>query len=225
VSREVEAQKRRIIQWQENRREEFDAQRQFYQQMLAHAGIQAELRVPFDREKPAESQAALMNLVKDCLDRHFSLLYSNLKNSLQIIRYSIQVQGLDLSNAEARTRDALKLATRLREQIRFEVISDQKSFECNILKPLIELAEEEKKLEEEVQQAIQHRPAAGSELKLMILLQSSGFGQEVGLRELIMRLIDQREGKVELSALMHDLESLFQKNLVDIHITLAGSER
>ena len=83
----------------------------------------------------------------------------------------------------------------------------------------------EKKLEEEVQEAIQQRPAAGNELKLMKLLQPSGFGQEVDLRELIMRLIDQREGSVDLSALMDDLKSLFQKNLVDLHIKLSGSER
>ena len=59
----------------------------------------------------------------------------------------------------------------------------------------------------------------------MKLFQSNGFGQEVDLRELIMRLIDQREGTVDLSALMQDVESLFQKNLVDVHIKLAGSER
>src|SRR6266496_2217290 len=188
------------MQWLESRREEFDFQLQSYQQLLTDAGIQAELRVPFDGEKPTESQAALMALVKDSLDRHFGVLYSNLKNSLQ-------------------------LATRQRELIRIEIISDQKSFQSSLLRPLILLAEEEKKLEEEVQQAIQQRPAAGSELKLMKLFQSNGFGQEVDLRELIMRLIDQREGTVDLSALMHDLESLFQKNLVDVHIKLSGSER
>ena len=225
VSKEVEVHKQRIVQWLENRREEFDLQRQSYQKLLTEAGIQAELRVPFDREKPAESQAALMALIKESLDRHFGLLYSNLKNSLQIIRYSIQVQHLELSHAEARTHEALQLAMKLREQIRIEIISDQKSFQGSILVPFVYLAEVEKKLEEEVQEAIQQRPAAGNELKLMKLLQPSGFGQEVDLRELIMRLIDQREGSVDLSALMDDLKSLFQKNLVDLHIKLSGSER
>jgi len=121
--------------------------------------------------------------------------------------------------------EALQLATKLREQIRIEIISDQKSFQGSILVPFVYLAEVEKKLEEEVQEAIQQRPAAGNELKLMKLLQPSGFGQEVDLRELIMRLIDQREGSVDLSALMDDLKSLFQKNLVDLHIKLSGSER
>src|SRR5438128_8963541 len=103
--------------------EEFDYQHKDYQQMLTGACIHAELRVPFDRERPTESQAALMALVKNCLDRHFSFLYSNLKNSLQVIRYSIQVQSLELSHTEACTREALQLATRLREQIRIEEIS------------------------------------------------------------------------------------------------------
>src|SRR5947207_5421660 len=53
VSKEVEVHKQRIVQWLENRREEFDLQRQSYQKLLTEAGIQAELRVPFDREKPA----------------------------------------------------------------------------------------------------------------------------------------------------------------------------
>jgi hypothetical protein len=225
VSNEIEVQRQRIMQWLESRREEFDFQLQSYQQLLADAGIRAELRVPFDKEKPTESQTALVTLVKESLDRHFSVLYSNLKNSLQIIRYSIQVQSLKLSNIESRTYEALQLATKLREQIRIETISDQKSFQSSILRPLVLLAEEEKKLEEEVQQAIQQRPAAGSELKLMKLFQSNGFGQEVDLRELIMRLIDQREGTVDLSTLMQDVESLFQKNLVDVHIKLSGSER
>lgn len=225
VSRAIEVQRQGITQWMESRREEFDSLRQSYQQLLADSGIQVELRVPFDREKPTESQSALVALVKDCLDRHFSELYTNLKNSLHIIRYSIQVQNLELASAEARTHKALQRATKLREMVRIEIIGDQKSFQDSILQPFVHLVEEEKKLEEEVQQAIQQRPAAGSELKLMKLLQSNGFVQEIDLRELIMRLIDQRTGTVDLNELMNDLESLFQKNLVNIHIKLAGSER
>lgn len=225
VSKDIEEQRQRITRWMEGRREEFDTLRQSYQQLLADSGIHVELRVPFDREKPTESQSALMALVKDSLDRNFGSLYASLKGSLQIIRFSIQVQHLELSHVEARTFKALQLATKLREQVRIELISDQKSFQNSILGPYIHLAEEGKKLEEEVQQAIQQRPAVGSELKLMKVLQSNGFTQEIDLRELIMRLIDQREGTVDLNALMHNLESLFQKNLVDIHIKVSGSER
>ena len=56
------------MQWLESRREEFDFQLQSYQQLLADAGIRAELRVPFDKEKPTESQTALVTLVKESLE-------------------------------------------------------------------------------------------------------------------------------------------------------------
>src|SRR5207247_7417705 len=69
VSNEIEVQRQRIMQWLESRREEFDFKLQSYQQLLADTGIRAELRVPFDQEKPIEWQAALMTLVKDRLDR------------------------------------------------------------------------------------------------------------------------------------------------------------
>ena len=46
----------------------------------------------------------------------------------------------------------------------------------------------------------------------------------IDLRGVIISLINQ-EGKVSLSALMHDLESLFQKNLIDIRVRLSRSER
>ena len=81
--------------------------------------------------------------------------------------------------------------------------------------------EEEKKLGEEVQEATQQRPAQGSELILMEFIQSGSTGQEIDLRELIIRLMDRREERVNLDALMNDLESLFQKNLVDIRIKLS----
>ncbi len=56
-------------------------------------------------------------------------------------------------------------------------------------------------------------------------IRASNTGQEIDLRELIIRLIDQKEGIVNLGALMHDLESLFQKNLVDIRIRLSRGEQ
>jgi len=225
ISRDIEMQKQRIARWLDGRREDFDSQCQVYQQLLVSAHIEANLRVPFDSERPTESQAALMVRVKEYLDKHFNLLYATLKNFLQVIRYGIQVQGLNLSDAEVRAREALQLATKVREQISLEVISDQQRFKSSVLKSLIELAEEETKLEEEVQRSVQQRPAEGTELRLMELFQTSGTGQEVDLRELIIRLIDRGEGKVSLNALMRDLESLFQKNLVDIRIKLSRGGR
>lgn len=56
----------------------------------------------------------------------------------------------------------------------------------------------------------------------MSLFQENNDGHDVDLRELSMRLIDRGEGPVNLDILMHDLESLFQKNLVDIRIKPAA---
>ena len=225
ISKEIESQKQRITRWLDGRREDFDLQCQIYQQLLASAHIEANLRVPFDSERPTESQAALMARVKEHLDKHFNLLHATLKIFLQIIRYGIQVQSLNLSDAEIRARKALQLATKVREQISLDVISDQKRFKNSVLKPLKELSEEETKLEEEVQRSVEQRPADGTELRLMELFQTSGTGQEVDLRELIIQLIDRGEVAVSLNALMRDLESLFQKNLVDIHIKLSRPGR
>jgi hypothetical protein len=224
VSKEIEAQKHRITRWLEKRREDFEAQCRAYQQLLASANIEAVLRVPFDKERPTESQNALMIRVKEYLDRHFNALHAVLKNALQVIRYGIQVQGLSLTDAEHQAREALGIAAKVNEEIDVEVISDQQRFKEEVLKPLIELAEVEKKLAEEVQRSVQQRPAEGTESRLMELFLTSGTGQEIDLRELIIRLIDRGEVTVNLGALMRDVESLFQKNLVDIRIKLSRSE-
>jgi hypothetical protein len=57
-------------------------------------------------------------------------------------------------------------------------------------------------------------------------IRNSGTNQEIDLRELIIRLLDQQEdkGAVNLGELMNDLESLFQKNLVDIRIRLRATK-
>jgi uncharacterized protein YfdQ (DUF2303 family) len=134
------------------------------------------------------------------------------------------VQGLSLTDAEHQAREALGIAAKVNEEIDVEVISDQQRFKEEVLKPLIELAEVEKKLAEEVQRSVQQRPAEGTESRLMELFLTSGTGQEIDLRELIIRLIDRGEVTVNLGALMRDVESLFQKNLVDIRIKLSRSE-
>jgi len=224
VNKEIEALKKRVTHWLESRREDFDKQCSIYQQLLASANIEVVLRVPFDKERPEESQNALIIRVKEYLEQHFNMLYVTLKNALQVIRYGIQVQGLNLADSELQAHGALRDATIIKEKIRVDIIGDQQLFKDEILKSLISLAETEKKLAEEVQQSVQQRPAKGTELRLMELFQISGTEQEVDLRELIIRLIDQGETSVKLDALIHDIESLFQKNLVDIRIKLSRSK-
>jgi len=225
VSKDIAKYMQQIARWLDGRREDFDEQCLTYQQLLATAHIRAELKIPFDRERPTESQTALISQVQAFLERYFVLLESKLKNSLQIIRYGIQVQSLALEHVEKQAKEALEEFAPLKEQINTEVIGDVLKFKSNILKPLIDLTEEERRLKSEVQQATQKRPAQGTELKLIESIRDSNSVQEIDLRELIIRLMDQKEGIVNLSALMHDLESLFQKNLVDIRIRLSRGEQ
>ena len=225
VSKDIVKYTQQIARWLDGRRQDFDEQCLTYQQLLATAHIRTELKIPFDRERPTDSQTALVLLVQASLERYFVLLESKLKNSLQIIRYGIQVQGLALEHVEKQAKEALEGFAPLKTQINPEIIGDVLKFKSNILKPLIDFTEEERRLKSEVQQATQKRPAQGSELKLIESIRDNNTGQEIDLRELIIRLMDQKEGIVKLSALMHDLESLFQKNLVDIRIRLARGEQ
>lgn len=225
VSKDIVKYTQQIARWLDGRRQDFDEQCLTYQQLLATAHIRTELKIPFDRERPTESQTALVLLVQASLERYFVLLESKLNNSLQIIRYGIQVQSLPLEHVEKQAKEALEEFAPLKEQINTEIIGDVLKFKSNILKPLIDLTEEERRLKTEVQQATQKRPAQGTELKLIESIRDSNTGQEIDLRELIIRLMDQKEGIVNLSALMHNLESLFQKNLVDIRIRLSRGEQ
>ncbi len=218
VHKEIDVQKQQMTHWLEGRREDFEKQRKLYEELLATVHIEVALRVPFDRDRPKESQTTLVALVLHHLHKQFTALEAQLKNALQTIRYSIQVQKLELSEAEVRANKSLDAATSIKEQISSEIISDSNRFQRDLLTPLLSLIEEEKSLEMEVQRAIQQRPAEGSELKLMQLFQANNAGHEVDLHELIMQLIDQGTESVNLDALMHDLESLFQKNLIDIRI-------
>jgi hypothetical protein len=218
VYKEIDAQKQQMTRWLESRREDFEKHRKLYEELLATVRIEVALRVPFDRERPKESQTTLVALVLHHFHKQFTALEAQVKNALQTIRYSIQVQKLELFDAEVRANKSLEIATSIKEQISSEIISDINRFQRELLTPLLSLIEEEKSLEIDVQRAIQQRPAEGSELKLLELLQANNAGYEADLHELIMQLIDQGTGSVSLNALMQDLESLFQKNLIDIRI-------
>jgi sirohydrochlorin ferrochelatase len=85
---------------------------------------------------------------------------------------------------------------------------------------LLELQSQEQEISEEVQQAVEQRPPVGTEVRLIELLRASSSGQQVDLRGLIIHLLEQGESEADLDALMKDLQSLFQKNQISIHISL-----
>ncbi|MGH2506115.1 MAG: hypothetical protein ACRDHZ_01630, partial [Ktedonobacteraceae bacterium] len=100
VGKEIEKFRERVLAWLDRRRDDFEERCLTYQQLLANAHIKAELKIPFDRERPNESQMVLLAQVERYLDDYLGKLSEKLKASLQVIRYCIQVQGAPLSSAE-----------------------------------------------------------------------------------------------------------------------------
>jgi hypothetical protein len=222
VGKDIEKFRARVLSWLDRRRDDFEEQCLTYQQLLANAQIKADLRIPFDRERPNESQGLLLTQVEHHLDDYLEKFSEKLRASLQIIRYCIQVQGANLSVAEIKAKQTYENAVHLKKQVTPEILGNLAHFKSLIL-PLINLADEQKQLEVEIRQATQQRPAEDSELRLMEIFRSMNAAEELDLRGVIISLINQ-EGTVSLNALMHDLESLFQKNLIDIRIRLSRSE-
>ncbi|HXR65824.1 MAG TPA: hypothetical protein VN729_07870, partial [Ktedonobacteraceae bacterium] len=223
VGKDIEKFRGRVLSWLDRRRDDFEEQCLTYQQLLANAHIKAELKIPFDRERPNESQEVLLIQVERYLTDYLEKLSEKLKASLQVILYCIQVQGAKLSGAETKAKQMYENIAHLEGQITSEMIGDLTRFKELIL-PLIDLADEQKQLEIEIRQATQQRPAEGSELGLMAIFHSMNTSEGIDMRSVIISLINQ-EGTVSLDALMHDLESMFQKNLIDIRVRLSRSER
>src|SRR5579875_767788 len=226
MGKEIEVERQRLNRWLEGRREDFEAQCQAYREILADVQIKTDLRIPFDSEHPVESQSVLFAQVRNSLNSRLNVLLNKMKGALQVIRYAIQVQGVRLSDAEQQAKAVLQRTSQLRASLTDELIANQAMLKQEILQPLASLIEEEARLEREVRQATQQLPAEGSELVLIEFIRNSGTNQEIDLRELIIRLLDQQEdkGAVNLGELMGNLESLFQKNLVDIRIRLRATK-
>jgi hypothetical protein len=224
AAKQIEAHRKRVVTWLESRREDFDRQCQAYQQALADAGIEADLRVPFDQEHPTESYDVLTQSVGRAVSVHLSTLERRLGNLLQVARYGIQVQRLPLEDAESRICLASQHVTEASGQVTAEVLRDLKGFQAGVLARMVALAKEERELTSEVQRAIQPRAPEGTEVRLRELISVNTTGRQTDLRELILRLLDQGEEKVNLNTLMQDLQSLFQKNQIAIHLSLLQGE-
>jgi hypothetical protein len=103
-------------------------------------------------------------------------------------------------------------------------VRDLRGFQAVVLARVVALDKEERELTGELQRAIQPRAPEDTEVRLMELISVNATDRQTDLRELIIRLLDQGEEKVNLNALMKDLQSLFQKNQIAIHISLLQGE-
>lgn len=202
-----------------------EKQCQDYRLALARAGIEAELRILFDAEHPANSYSALTEASHQCAGAHLSTLARRLNDQLQVIRYALQVQRLPLTESETRVHAALDQARLLDQHIAPEIAQDLGRWNTTILEPLSTLTQTERDLAGEIQRAVQPRPAEGTEIDLLQLLAASSSGRQIDLRGLIIHLLDQGSETVDLDAIMTDLRFLFQKNQVSIHVGLLQEDR
>lgn len=218
AAEQIETRRSRVAAWLDRRREDFERQCQNYRSALAHAGIEAELKIPFDAEHPSNSYGVLAEASHQCVVSYLSALTRRLNDQLQVIRYALQVQQLPLVESETRVRTTLNQAKLLEQQITPEMAQDLDQWNTIILESLATLTRAEQDLVGDIRRAVQPRPAEGSEVDLLRLLSSSSSGRLIDLRELIIHLLDRGSETVDLDAIMIDLRSLFQKNQISIHV-------
>jgi exonuclease VII small subunit len=214
------AEDQKLQKWLENRREDFEQQRQRYESALNQAGRDTHLRIPFDQQNPAESYSALFETVQQVLSSYLTDLQRRLNQVIQKIRYAEQVQGVDLVQAEKQAAAALQQAIRLSDLLSIERLRDMKKAQETLLDPLQETHKQEQALAKDVQHALQKRAPNDQERELLARLQELGTKGEIDLYSLIMRQIDQEDEAVDLDQLLTDLQALFQKNQIGIRIRL-----
>lgn len=218
ATRSIQAHTAQITTWLEGRRQDFENRCTTYRQDLAKAGIEIELHIPFDQERPAESYRALNQAVSRSLRTYRDALLQQFHALQQAVRYAIQVQHLSLGEVESHIHPALNVLEEIEGQMTPEVLEDYERFKTRTLARLMELAAEVQRLTRQVQDMVQPKPPEGTEVRLMQLLTGSSTERKVDLRGLITQLLDSGEENVEVEALMRDLASLFQKSQISIHI-------
>lgn len=204
--------------WLKNQREDYEKQRQQYEQALAHTGIEARLRIPFNPQHPAESYEALAETVQGHLSNYLSDLQRRLNASLQKMRYAALVQQTDLTAREEHVQDIIREVMQLQEQLTPDLLRDRTHAESKVLRPLSTIFEEAQMVETELQRAFQKQAPDESEAELLKLLETIAMNREVDFYSLIMYQLDQGNDTIKLDQLMERLQALFLKHQISIRI-------
>lgn len=214
---------KRISDWVENRRRDFEQKCQSYQTVLHKAELKIDLRVPFDPEHPNASVDALLNQVCGGLQRYLNVLNDIINQAAITIKYAIKVQKLPLDQVEIQAQKAIQMAVDLQSELTVEKLSDFDNFEENVVPQFIKLATEEQSLMTEVQRAIQKRQPVGSEINLIQMIDESE-SKRVDLRGLIIKMLEKSDEIVDLDDLMGSITSLFKKNQISIFIVAQAED-
>lgn len=220
----IEQLDKRIDDWVENRRRDFEQKCQSYQLVLTQAGLQIDLKVPFDPEHPNASIDSLLNQVNSGLQRYLNALSSTILQAATTIRYSIKVQKLPLEKIEQQAQKALQNAEQLQKELTTEKLSDFDIFKEKVVKQLVALGTEEQSLRSEVQSVIQKQKPEGFEIRLMKMLEGLPQSQRADLRGLIISMLENGDDSLDLDELMESITSLFKKNQISVFIVPQGEE-
>lgn len=212
-----------VDRWLEGRRDEFSKLCAQYTELLATCGISTNLAIPFDRDEPARSQQMLYQAVNDAIVRALDLREAAMKEAQRKVRYGIRIQKLPLGDLEQQSAAILTRLAAIRQQLVEQAISQPATLAEKVTGPIEGLARAQRELIEAVQRTAQQHPAEGRERELLERLMKE-TGHEIDLRAFIVQTLESGRD-VDFSEFMRISEGLFQKNLIDIRITLPQERR
>ena len=218
TKQQIETLDRRISAWVDNQRSDFESKKALYQTALRNLGVSADVRVPFDPEHPAESTNVLHDQVCTLIQQHIRSTQSRLNHILEVSNFAIKVQKLDLQEQQTQAQSLVDKVFQLGAQFSADKVSDPDQFSTYVIAPMQKILHEEKGLYQAVRKSLKPGQPKGPEVVLYETLKSSN-GQ-MDLRSLITSLLEKGEEDIDLEKLIQDIKVLFQKNLVDIHLSI-----
>lgn len=219
-ARQLTSLTNRFYKWLQNRREDYEQQRDGYERALNQVGLQSRLRIPYDEQNPKESYNALVETIHQYLTAYVSDMQQRLNQMQQKIRYAQQVQQVDLADVGMKVEDLLKQLGTVQGRASVGILRDMAKAEAEILRPLGEIVAGEAAAANSVQQALRKRQPDEREEALLRSLEVLANSNEVDLYSLIVRQLDRSNESFDLDQLMDDLQTLFQKNQIGIRIRL-----
>jgi hypothetical protein len=222
IREQIEALEQRISTWVENQRSDFENKRIFYQTALKDLGVNADIRVPFDSEHPAESSNVLHDQVSTLVQQHIGSMAVRLNHILEVSEFAIKVQKLGLQSQQVQAQSLIDEISRLGTDFSADKISDPEQFNTYVIAPIQKVIKEEKALYQAVRKSLKPGKPKGPELALYdILVKSNG---QMDLRSLITSLLEKGDENIDLDNIMQNIKSLFQKNLIDIRLNALDSQ-
>jgi len=222
VRERIEVLEKRISDWVENRRRDFEQKCQSYQFILGQAEIQIAIKVPFDPEHPDASLDALIAQVQSGLQQYLDVSMASITQASTTVMYLIKVQKIPLQGLEDQIHLIQNIMDQLMQIFIPENLRDVEIFQQQIVQRFMSLRNELRLLNSEIQKSMRRQPAEGSEVKLLQMLGDNSQETKTDLYGLITRLLEDGNSEFDLDALMKDIASLFKKGQISVYIGSQG---